>query len=71
MGLGETLIRLQAERNVSNVELAKAVEVHPITVYRWRNGSDIKLSDCVKIASFFGLSLEEIFKDVDRPILED
>ena len=71
MGLGETLVRLQTERNVSSVELAKAVEVHPVTVSRWRNGSDIKLSDCVKIASFFGLSLEEIFKDVDRPILED
>lgn len=71
MGLGETLVRLLEEHNVSSVELAKAVQVHPITVYRWRNGSDIKLSDCVKIARFFGLSLEEIFKNVDRTILED
>lgn len=71
ISLAQRLIQLQEQHEVPNVQLAKAVGVHPITVARWRNGSNMKVSDCAALAQFFSISLEGLFKDVDGNILED
>lgn len=71
ISLAQRIIQLQEQHGVNNLELAKAVGVHRITVMRWRNGSNMKVSDCAALAQFFSISLEGLFKDVDGNVLED
>jgi hypothetical protein len=59
MDTGRALRRLQQERVVANVDIASALGIHPQTVCRWRDYKDLKVSKCQKLASFFGLTLEE------------
>lgn len=53
---------LRTERGVSRKELAAAVDVHPQTIgYIERRQYNLSLSLAFRIASFFDLSLDDVF----------
>jgi len=56
---GASLRVAQAKAKITGSELARAFNVHPQQVMRWRNGSDMKVSLAVRFAYYFKLSLSE------------
>jgi len=56
---GASLRVAQAKNKVSGSSLARAFNVHPQQVMRWRTGSDMKVSLAILLAAFFDLTLAE------------
>ena len=56
---GASLRISQAKAKVTGSELARAFEVHPQQVMRWRNGKDMKVSLALRFAEYFGITLAE------------
>ena len=64
MNLGENIYRLRTERNMSQGDLADALEVSRQSVSKWENNSAVpELEKLVKMAQLFGVSLDELVKD--------
>ena len=63
------LIDLMDERNVSGKDLASALGVSKQAVSSWRTGkSSIDLDRVPAICAYFGITLDEFFGSIDRPI---
>jgi len=56
---GASLRVAQAKNKVSGSSLARAFNVHPQQVMRWRTGVDMKVSLAMRFASHFGITLAE------------
>ena len=56
---GASLRVALAKFNITSAELAKAFEVHPQQVTRWRSGRDMKVSLAVRLSSYFNMTLSE------------
>jgi len=39
--------------------MAKKLHVTPMTVYRWKNSKDLKVSRLIQICNYFGMSIDE------------
>jgi len=53
---------LRAERSVSRKQLAEAVGVHPQTIgYIERRQYNLSLALAIRLASYFGLTLDAVF----------
>ena len=62
MSLGENINRLRAERNMSQGDLAEALEVSRQTIGSLENGRyNPSILLAFKIARFFGTTIEDIF----------
>ncbi len=57
--VGKSLRKVQAERRVSNIELAKLFDVTPVQVARWRSATDLKFSRVSQLCDHFSISIDE------------
>ena len=65
----ERLSDLMFERNVKSHELAAAIGVNTATVNDWKRGKfQMYLSNLVKVADFFGCSLEFLMGRSETPL---
>lgn len=61
MNLGEHIYRLRTQKNMSQGDLADALEVSRQSVSKWENNSAVpELEKLVKMAGLFGVSLDEL-----------
>lgn len=61
MNLGENIYRLRTERNLSQGELADALEVSRQSVSKWENNSAVpELEKLIKMAHIFGISIDAL-----------
>lgn len=61
MSLGETIYRLRTERNMSQGDLANALEVSRQSISKWENNSSIpELDKLIKLSSLFEVSMDEL-----------
>ena len=59
MNLGETIYRLRTERNLSQGDLADALDVSRQSVSKWENNSAVpELEKLIKMAQIFGITLD-------------
>ncbi|MBQ9647828.1 MAG: helix-turn-helix transcriptional regulator [Oscillospiraceae bacterium] len=63
MTLGESIARLRGERNMSQGDLAEALDVSRQSVSKWEtNGSVPELGKLVQMSELFGVTLDELVK---------
>lgn len=63
MTLGERIYTLRTERNLSQGELADALDVSRQSVSKWENNNSVPdLEKLVKLSALFGVSLDELVK---------
>ena len=61
MNLGENIYRLRTAKNMSQGDLADALEVSRQSVSKWENNSAVpELDKLVKMAELFGVTLDEL-----------
>ena len=61
MSLSENIYRLRTEKNMSQLELAEALEVSRQSVSKWETGTAVpELDKLVKMAKLFEISLDEL-----------
>ena len=61
MNLGERIYRLRTERNMSQGDLAEALEVSRQSVSKWENNSAVpELDKLVRMHEIFGVTLDEL-----------
>lgn len=61
MNLGENIYRLRIEKNLSQGDLADALDVSRQSVSKWENNSAVpELDKLMKMASIFGITLDEL-----------
>lgn len=68
MNLGENIYRLRTGLNMSQGDLADALEVSRQSVSKWENNSAVpELDKLVKMAHMFGITLDEMVTGVEVP----
>ena len=68
MNLGETIYRLRTERNLSQGDLADALDVSRQSVSKWENNSAVpELEKLIKMAKIFGITLDEMVTGAEAP----
>lgn len=61
MNLGESIYRLRSERNMSQGDLADALDVSRQSVSKWENNMAVPdLDKLVKMSDLFGITLDEL-----------
>lgn len=61
MNLGEHIYRLRTERNLSQGDLANALEVSRQSVSKWENNSAVpELDKLIRMAQIFGITIDEL-----------
>ena len=63
MQIAQNIKRLRQERNISQNQLARELNITPQAVSKWENGQaspDIELLP--KLAKFFAVSIDELFE---------
>lgn len=67
MSLGERIYKLRTEKNLSQGDLADALEVSRQSISKWEtNGSVPELDKLVKLSEIFDVSLDELILDKKR-----
>ena len=67
MNLGERICRLRNERNMSQGDLADAMEVSRQSISKWEtNGSVPDLDKLVKLSELFDISLDELIAGKEK-----
>ncbi len=67
MKLSERLTELRKEKNLSQAELADALNVSRQSVSLWENGSTVPALDKLQfLAEFYGVTLDELFYSVEE-----
>lgn len=68
MSLGERIYKLRTEKEMSQGDLADALEVSRQSISKWEtNGSVPELDKLVKLSEIFGVSLDELILDKKQP----
>ena len=68
MNLGENIYRLRTAKNMSQGDLADALEVSRQSVSKWENNSAVpELDKLVKMAQVFDVSLDTLVNGTDAP----
>lgn len=71
MNLGESIYRLRTEKNLSQGDLAEALDVSRQSVSKWENGNATPdLERLVKMAKLFGVTLDELVGSSQEPQAE-
>ena len=64
MSLGERICKLRTQKNLSQGELADALEVSRQSISKWEtNGSVPELDKLIKLSEIFGVTLDELILD--------
>ncbi|MBR5571947.1 MAG: helix-turn-helix transcriptional regulator [Oscillospiraceae bacterium] len=67
MKLSERLTELRKEKNLSQAELADALNVSRQSVSLWENGSTVPALDKLQfLAEFYGVTIDELFYPVEK-----
>lgn len=65
MNLGENIYRLRTERNLSQGDLADALEVSRQSVSKWENNAAVpELDKLIRLSQIFGITLDELTEQV-------
>lgn len=68
MRLGEKIYKLRTEKNLSQGELADALEVSRQSVSKWETDASVpELDKLIKLSEIFGVSLDELVLDKKQP----
>jgi len=68
MNLGETIYRLRTERNLSQGDLADALDVSRQSISKWEtNTSTPELDKLVRLSQLFGVTLDELVTGTSAP----
>ena len=71
MNLHETIYQLRTARDMSQLELAEALEVSRQSISKWETGAAVpELDKLVKLSDVFGITLDELVRgtaDLPRP----
>ena len=68
MSLGERIYKLRTEKEMSQGDLADALEVSRQSISKWEtNGSVPELDKLIKLSELFGVSLDELILDKKQP----
>lgn len=68
MNLGERIYQLRSERNLSQGDLADALEVSRQSVSKWETNASVpELDKLIKMSQLFGISLDELVLNKYRP----
>lgn len=68
MNLGENIYRLRTEKNMSQGDLADALEVSRQSVSKWENNSAVpELDKLKKLSQLFGVTLDELVGNETAP----
>ncbi len=63
MNLGETIYHLRVKNNLSQDNLADALDVSRQSISKWENNMSVpELSKLIRMSEFFGISLDELVK---------
>ena len=75
MNLGENIYRFRAEKNLSQGDLADALDVSRQSVSKWENNAAVpELDKLIKMAQIFGITIDELIsgkkgkEPVDAPV---
>lgn len=61
MNLGENIYRLRTERNLSQGDLAEALDVSRQSVSKWENNAAVpELDKLIRLSRIFGITLDEL-----------
>lgn len=67
MKLGETIYRLRTEQNMSQGDLADALEVSRQSISKWENNSSVpELDKLIKMSAIFGVTMDELVMGGER-----
>lgn len=68
MNLGENIYRLRTQHNMSQGDLADALNVSRQSVSKWENNSAVpELEKLMKMAQLFGITLDELVGNTSEP----
>ena len=68
MSLHETIYTLRTARNMSQLELAEALEVSRQSISKWETGAAVpELDKLVKLSDVFGITLDELVRGAAQP----
>ena len=68
MTLAEKILKLRTARNLSQGDLAEALEVSRQSVSKWETGQSVPdLDKIIKLADLFGVSVDELVREEERP----
>lgn len=71
MNLGENIYRYRTEKNMSQGDLADALEVSRQSVSKWENNSAVpELEKLMKMSEIFGVTLDELVGKEKPPVQE-
>lgn len=72
MTLGEKILSLRTARDMSQDDLAEKLEVSRQSVSKWETGqSTPDLDKIIRLADLFGVSVDELVRDGERPRLPE
>ena len=67
MSLGERICKLRSEKNLSQGDLADALEVSRQSISKWEtNGSVPDLDKLIKLSELFDISLDELITGKEK-----
>ena len=68
MTLAEKILDLRTKQNLSQGDLAEALEVSRQSVSKWETGQSVPdLDKIIKLADLFGVSVDELVREGERP----
>lgn len=68
MTLAEKIAALRGERNLSQGDLAEALDVSRQSVSKWETGQSVpELDKIIRLADLFGVTVDELVRDGDAP----
>ena len=68
MTLSEKILKLRTARNLSQGDLAEALDVSRQSVSKWETGQSVPdLDKIIKLADLFGVSVDELVREGERP----
>jgi transcriptional regulator with XRE-family HTH domain len=69
--VGERIRELRTEKGLSQADLARKLEVSPVTVYRWESGTrEISLTMLGQVAAELDAELSEFFPNPQSPLFQ-
>lgn len=72
MTLAEKIAALRAERKLSQGDLAEKLDVSRQSVSKWETGQAVpEVDKIIKLADLFGVTIDELLRDGDKPKAED
>ena len=64
MNLGQRIYELRTQKNLSQGDLAEALDVSRQSISKWETGSSVpELDKLIKLSQLFGVTLDELILD--------